>query len=52
VRPTIDAIMAAARTGEVGDGKILVLPIETIYRIRNGEQDQDAVTPVLQPAAV
>ena len=50
VQPTVDAIMAAARTGEVGDGKILVLPIETIYRIRTGEQDQDAVTPVLQPA--
>jgi nitrogen regulatory protein P-II 1 len=50
VQPTVDAIMAAARTGEVGDGKILVLPIETIYRIRTGEKDQDAVTPVLQPA--
>jgi hypothetical protein len=37
---------AGARTGEVGDGKILVLPIERIYRIRTGEQDQDAVTPV------
>ena len=37
----------AARTGEVGDGKILVMPIETIDRIRTGEQDQDAVTPVM-----
>lgn len=46
VQPTIDAIMAAARTGEVGDGKILVLPVERIVRIRTGEQDQDAVTPV------
>ena len=46
VQPTIDAILSAARTGEVGDGKILVLPIEKIYRIRTGEQDQDAVTPV------
>ena len=52
VQPTVDAIMTAARTGEVGDGKILVLPVERIYRIRTGEQDQDAVTPVLQGAGV
>ena len=49
VQPTIDAILAGARTGEVGDGKIMVLPIEKIVRIRTGEEDQDAVTPV-QPA--
>ena len=48
VQPTVDAIMTAARTGQVGDGKILVLPVERIYRIRTGEQDQDAVTPVPQ----
>src|SRR5262245_36422732 len=46
VQPTVDAILAAAMTGEVGDGKVMVLPIEKIYRIRTGEQDQDAVTPV------
>lgn len=46
VQRTVDVILAAARTGEVGDGKIMVLPVETIYRIRTGEQDQDAVTPV------
>ena len=46
VQPTVDAILGAARTGEVGDGKVMVLPIEKIYRIRTGEQDQDAVTPV------
>ena len=46
VQPTIDAIIAAARTGEVGDGKIMVMPIEKIVRIRTGEEDQDAVTPV------
>ena len=49
VQPTIDAILAGARTGEVGDGKIMVLPIEKIVRIRTGEEDQDAVTPI-QPA--
>ena len=46
VQPTIDAILLGARTGEVGDGKIMVLPIEKIYRIRTGESDQDAVTPI------
>ncbi len=49
VEPTVNAIISAARTGEVGDGKIMVFPIETIYRIRTGEQDQDAVTPVPAP---
>ena len=43
--PTIDAICAAARTGEVGDGKIFVLPVERAIRIRTGETDTDAVTP-------
>jgi nitrogen regulatory protein P-II 1 len=51
VQPTVDAILTAARTGDVGDGKILVLPIEKIYRIRTGEEDQDAVTPVSAPLA-
>ena len=49
VEPTVNAIISAARTGEVGDGKIMVFPIERIYRIRTGEQDQDAVTPVESP---
>jgi len=43
---TVDAILRAARTGDVGDGKIFVLPVEKIYRIRTGEEDQAAVTPV------
>lgn len=46
VKPTIDAIVSAARTGEVGDGKIFVLPVEKIIRIRTGEEDRAAVTPV------
>lgn len=46
VDPTIDAIVKAARTGEVGDGKIFVQPIERAVRIRTGEEDQAAVTPV------
>jgi len=46
VEPTVRAIMLAARTGEVGDGKIFVLPVEKVYRIRTGEEDSAAVTPV------
>ncbi|MBA2353467.1 MAG: P-II family nitrogen regulator [Acidobacteria bacterium] len=47
VDPTVAAIMSAARTGEVGDGKIWVTPIEQVHRIRTAEKDQDAVTPVM-----
>lgn len=43
---TARAIIDASRTGEVGDGKIFVLPVEKIWRIRTGEEDQAAVTPV------
>ena len=46
VEPTVKAILASARSGEVGDGKIFVVPVEKVYRIRTGEEDQAAVTPV------
>jgi len=46
VQTAVDAILSAARTGDVGDGKIMVMPMDKIYRIRTGESDQDAVTPV------
>lgn len=46
VEPAIQSILDSARTGEVGDGKIFVLPVEKIYRIRTGEVDQAAVTPL------
>lgn len=46
VEPTVKAIIEGARTGEVGDGKIFVLPLEKVYRIRTGEEDRAAVTPV------
>ena len=46
VEPTIDALCRGARTGEVGDGKIFVVPLERAVRIRTGEQDHGAVTPV------
>ena len=48
VQPTIDALCEGARTGEVGDGKIFVLPLEQAVRIRTGETDQGAVTPVVR----
>lgn len=43
---TVQAILRSAQTGQVGDGKIFVMPVEKIYRIRTGEQDESAVTPV------
>lgn len=46
VEPTISAIISAARTGEVGDGKIFVQDLERVVRIRTGEQDVAALTPV------
>jgi len=46
VQPTVDALCEGARTGEVGDGKIFVVPLEHAVRIRTGEGDQAAVTPV------
>jgi nitrogen regulatory protein P-II 1 len=46
VEPTVAAIREGARTGEVGDGKIFVVPIERAVRIRTGETDEAAVTPV------
>lgn len=49
VNTTVDAIIAGARTGDVGDGKIFVLPIERVVRIRTGEVDRAAVTPVGVP---
>jgi nitrogen regulatory protein P-II 1 len=43
---TVDALSEGARTGEVGDGKIFVVPLERAVRIRTGETDETAVTPV------
>ena len=46
VDATIDAVCEGARTGDVGDGKIFVVPLERAVRIRTGEIDHGAVTPV------
>ena len=46
VEPTVAALCAGGRTGEVGDGKIFIVPLEQVVRIRTGETDNLAVTPV------
>ena len=46
VQPAIDALCEGGRTGEVGDGKIFVIALERAVRIRTGESDHSAVTPV------
>ena len=43
VKKTIDAIVKAAGTGKVGDGKIFVFPVEQAVRIRTGEKGKDAI---------
>jgi nitrogen regulatory protein P-II 1 len=43
VQPIIDAILATARTGEIGDGKIFVSPMADVIRIRTGERGAEAV---------
>jgi nitrogen regulatory protein P-II 1 len=50
VDTTVKAILEGARTGDVGDGKIFVLPVERVVRIRTSEEDRAAVTPVGVPA--
>lgn len=39
----VETIRKAANTGKIGDGKIFVIPIERIVRVRTGEEDHDAV---------
>jgi nitrogen regulatory protein P-II 1 len=43
VDASVEAIIAAARTGKIGDGKIFVTPIEQVIRIRTGETGEEAV---------
>ena len=50
VEPCIQAILSAARTGDVGDGKIFVQPLDQVIRIRTGERDIAALTPVTADA--
>jgi nitrogen regulatory protein P-II 1 len=46
VQATVDALCGGAQTGDVGDGKIFVVPLDQVVRIRTGETDHGAVTPV------
>jgi|SRR3982074_1599955 nitrogen regulatory protein P-II 1 len=39
----VDAIVEAARTGKIGDGKVWVTPVDTVVRVRTGERDEDAI---------
>ena len=43
VNDVVSAIITAAKTGKIGDGKIFVSPVETAIRIRTGERDEDAI---------
>ncbi|HEX7775348.1 MAG TPA: P-II family nitrogen regulator [Parvibaculum sp.] len=43
VDKTIAAISGAAKTGNIGDGKVFVVPVESALRIRTGEKDGDAI---------
>ena len=43
VEKTIEAIVGAAQTGRIGDGKIFVLPVEDVIRIRTGERGPNAI---------
>lgn len=43
VEPTIEAILAAAKTGKIGDGKIFIYPVEEAIRIRNEERGESAL---------
>ena len=42
-RRVADTIVTAARTGQIGDGKVWISPVETIIRVRTGELDHDAI---------
>ena len=43
VQPTLDAILGAAKTGQIGDGKIFVLDLDRCTRIRTGEEGGEAI---------
>ncbi|WP_438438737.1 P-II family nitrogen regulator [Hydrogenophilus thermoluteolus] len=43
VEAVVDAIVKAARTGKIGDGKVFVSPVEQVIRIRTGEENESAI---------
>lgn len=43
VEKVVDAVVGAARTGKIGDGKVWVTPVDTVIRVRTGERGADAL---------
>ena len=43
VKQVVDTVVKAARTGKIGDGKIFIVPVEEVIRIRTGEKGPDAI---------
>jgi nitrogen regulatory protein P-II 1 len=43
VEQAVEAIIKSARTGKIGDGKIFVMPVEQVVRIRTGETNESAI---------
>jgi nitrogen regulatory protein P-II 1 len=43
VKTVVDVILRHARTGEIGDGKVFVMPVEEAYRIRTGESGEETL---------
>ncbi len=43
VEEAVEAIIKGAKTGKIGDGKIFILPVEQVIRVRTGEKDHDAI---------
>jgi nitrogen regulatory protein P-II 1 len=43
VHPVLEAIERTAKTGRIGDGKIFVLPVDEVVRIRTGERGEEAI---------
>jgi nitrogen regulatory protein P-II 1 len=43
VQTVVDAVIAAARTGEIGDGKIFISPMAEVIRVRTGERGREAI---------
>ena len=43
VQTIVDTVLKHARTGQVGDGKVFVMPVEEVYRVRTGESGEDTL---------
>jgi nitrogen regulatory protein PII len=43
VKDVVEALVGVARTGQIGDGKIFITPVDEVIRIRTGERGEDAL---------